>query len=135
MANKKALGPDGPPIEIYKRYGGALLPKLLEVLNWAAREGKLPTSMTEATIIVLRKEGKNQLEAASYRPISLLCSDVKILAKVLAARLNRIISKLIHLDQTDFIPDRFPSVNISRDEPNTHRSGSWQNMLSGKKCV
>lgn len=55
----------------------------------AAGEGKLPSSLTEATIITLPKEGKNQLEVTSYRPfISLLCSDVKILAKVLAAQLK-----------------------------------------------
>lgn len=47
----------------------------------------------------------------SYRPISLLCSDVKILAKALAARLNKIISKLIHTDQTGF---RSTSTNTRR---------------------
>lgn len=114
MANQKSLGLDGLPVEIYKRYGGMLLPKLLKVFNWVAGEEKLPLSMTEATIFVLPKEGKNQLETASYRPISLLCSDVKILAKVLAARLIRIISKLIHSDQTGFIPDRSVNANIRR---------------------
>lgn len=114
MANQKSPGSDGLPVEIYTKYGGMLLPKLLEVFNWAAGEGKLPPSMTEATIIVLPNEGKNQLETASYRPISLLCSDVKILAKVLAVRLNRIISKVIHSDQTGFIPDRSVNVNIRR---------------------
>lgn len=88
MAGQKASGPDGLQIEIYKTYGEVLLPRLLEVFNWAAEGGKLPASMSEATIIVLQKEVKNQLETASYRPISLLCSDVKILAKILAKRLN-----------------------------------------------
>lgn len=97
-----------------------LLPKLLQVFNGAMEEGRLPLSMTEAIIvgpsiiIVLAKQGKNHLETASYRPISLLCSDVKILAKVLAARLNKIIGKVIHPDQTGFIPDRSTSLNIRR---------------------
>lgn len=68
--------------------------------------------MTEATIIVLPKEGKDPPEVTSYRPISPLCSDVKILGKVLAARLNRIISKIVHPDQSEFIPDRATSANI-----------------------
>lgn len=75
---------------------------------------KLPASMLEATIIVIHKEGKDPLDTASYRPISLLCSDVKILAKALAARLNKIASKLIHPDQTGFVPNRSTSMNIRR---------------------
>lgn len=61
MANQKSPGLDGLPTEIYKRYESILLPKLLEVLNWAASEGRLPSSMTEATIIVLPKEGIDPL--------------------------------------------------------------------------
>lgn len=91
MANQKFPGPDGLPLETYKLYGEVLLPGLLKTLRWAVVEGRLPSSMSEATIIVLQKEGKDQLDASSYRPISLLCSDVKIVAKVLATRLNKCI--------------------------------------------
>lgn len=86
MANQKSPGPDSLPVETYKYYGEVMLPELLKVLNWAEAEGKLPISMTEATVIVLHKEGKDPLETTSYRPISLLCSDVKTLTKVMAAR-------------------------------------------------
>lgn len=88
--------------------------ELLEVLNWVAREERLPSSVTEVTIIVLLKEGKDPLRVASYSPISLLCMDVKIWANVLAARLNRTIQKLIHPEQSGFKPDRSTSVNIRR---------------------
>lgn len=114
MANNKSPGPDGLPTEIYKSYGEILLPELLKVFNWAKERGKLPPSMTEAIIIVLHKEGKDPLEPGSYRPISLLCSDVKILAKVLAGRLRKIIHKIVHQDQTGFIPNRATSMNIRR---------------------
>lgn len=99
MANRKSPGPNGLPVETYKQYGGVLLPELLKALRWAAVEGRLPSLTSEATIIVLHKEGKDQLDVvSSYYSISLLCSDVKILAKVLAARLNSCIQKLIHPD-------------------------------------
>lgn len=104
--------------EIYKRYGEVLLPELLKTLGWALTNGRLPTSMSEATIVVIPKEGKDQLEA-SYRPISLLCSDVKILAKILATRLNGCIQTLIHPDQLEFIPNRSTSINIRRVFLNT----------------
>lgn len=48
----------------------------------------------------------------SYRPISLLNSDQKILAKILASRLNTVIDKLVHSDQTGFIPDRSSFNNL-----------------------
>lgn len=69
MANQKSPGPDRLPIEIYKHYGEVLLPELLKTLCGAAEEGRLPSSMTEATIIVLQKEGKDQLDTSSYRLI------------------------------------------------------------------
>lgn len=75
-----------------------MLPELLRVLNWSAIGGDLPSSMMESTITVIPKEGKDSLNPASYRPISLLNSDTKILAKVLAARLNKVIQKLVHQD-------------------------------------
>lgn len=62
-----------------------MLPELLQVLNGALENGELPASMTEATIII-PKEGKDPIQPASYRPIPLLCADVKLLAKVLATR-------------------------------------------------
>lgn len=99
MSIQKSPGPDGLPLEIYKHYGEVLLPELLKALEWAAEGGRLPSSMMEANIIVIQKEGKDQLEVSSYRPISLLCSDVKIVARALATRLNKHISKLVHLDQ------------------------------------
>lgn len=93
MANQKSPGPDGLPVENYKYNGEVLLPELLKVLNWVVVKGKLPSSMTEATVIVLHKEGRDPLDTSLYRPISLLCSDVKILSQVLATRLNKIIQK------------------------------------------
>lgn len=114
LSGKKSPGPDGLPLEIYKQYGEVLLPELLEVLEEAAKEGRLPSSTTEANIVVIPKEGKDQSEVSSYRPISLLCSDVKIIARALASRLNKCIAKLVHLDQSGFIPGRSTSTNIRR---------------------
>lgn len=69
--------------------------------------------MMDSTIIPIHKEGKDPLDAASYRPIALLNTDIKILAKVLAARLNEVISKLIHPDQSGFIHGRTTITNVS----------------------
>lgn len=51
---------------------------------------------------------------ASYRPISLLQMETKILSKVLANRLRKHIASLIHPDQTGFVPGRQIYFNLHR---------------------
>ncbi|CAJ0960101.1 unnamed protein product [Ranitomeya imitator] len=114
MANGKAPGVDGFPAEIYKSLGEVLIPKLKAALEEATNGGRLPASMREATIVVIPKEGKDPTQPDSYRPISLLTIDVKLLAKVLAMRLTSVISGLIHSDQSGFMPDRSTAINLRR---------------------
>ena len=59
-------------------------------------------------IITLIHKGKNVSRAnlANWRPITLLNTDYKILAKVLAKRLNTVLTKLIANDQCGFIKGR-----------------------------
>lgn len=47
----------------------------------------LPPSMREANITLVVKKGKPPEECSSYRPISVLNADFKLLAKVLALEL------------------------------------------------
>lgn len=77
QANLKSPGTDGLPIEAYKYYGDVLIPELLKALGGELKGGHLPTLMLEATIIVLQKDGKDPLDVAAYRPISLLCTMPK----------------------------------------------------------
>lgn len=51
-------------------------------------------------------------EPASYGPISLLQSDIKILAKVLGRRLNTVIADVIHADQEGFMPNKSMAINL-----------------------
>lgn len=76
--------------------------------------GALPPSFNQACISLLLKKGKDPLDCASYRPISLLNTDVKILAKVLAHRLEDILPSVISPDQTGFIKGRHSFYNIRR---------------------
>lgn len=71
-------------------------------------------SMRQAIITLLLKKDKNSLECSSYRPVSLLKTDVKILAKVLARRLERVIPTIVSPDQTGFVKNRQSFFNIRR---------------------
>ncbi len=70
--------------------------------------------MYDANISLILKKGKDEMDPASYRPIALLNSDLKIFTKILANRLNKCITKIIHSDQTGFIPGHFSFFNVSR---------------------
>ncbi len=73
-----------------------LTPKL--VFNYALDENDSPHSWCEAIITVIHKEGKDPLECGSYRPISLLRNDVKILSSILANSMQKYLGKLINPD-------------------------------------
>lgn len=44
--------------------------------------------------------------------MALLCMDYKILSKVLATRVRKVMEQVIHVDQTYCVPGRMISVNI-----------------------
>lgn len=48
----------------------------------------------------------------SLRPISLINVDNKLLSKLLAARLEKLLPSIINTDQTRFIQNRFSLLNI-----------------------
>ncbi len=89
-------------------------PLLLEVFNDSLERGLLPTTFYLASISLLHKKGKDPLDPASYRPVSLLDVDNKILAKIMAIRLENVLPTIIHEDQTGFIKNRQMAHNIRR---------------------
>lgn len=70
--------------------------------------------MRKAIIVLIPKSGKDPRQPASYRPISLLQVDIKVLAKILANRINQVILSLIHAEQAGFMPGRNTSFNLRR---------------------
>ena len=114
MQRGKAPGPDGFPVEFYKKFSLKLIPLLLNMFKYSFEQTALPKSLTEALITVLLKPGKDPVDCSSYRPISLLNVDVKILSKILASRINTIISDIISNDQTGFVRGRHSFINIRR---------------------
>uniref|UniRef100_A0A8C5P6L6 Reverse transcriptase domain-containing protein n=1 Tax=Leptobrachium leishanense TaxID=445787 RepID=A0A8C5P6L6_9ANUR len=79
----------------------------MESLFASLRDGdKLHPHTLSATISVLKKPGKDDTDVRNYRPISLLNTDLKILAKIMANRLAPLLPALVHADQVGFIPGR-----------------------------
>lgn len=79
---------DGLSTESYSHYVDLHAPRLTTLFSEFAKLESLPESMEEAIIVLVPKPSKNPQECASYRPISLLNVDAKILAKGLASRFS-----------------------------------------------
>lgn len=110
----KSPGPDGFSTEWYRTFRSELVPTLLQTFNIALKDGKIPPTWRQATISVIPKEGKDRLDCGSYRPISVLNTDYKLYTSILAKRVEMILPKLIHTDQTGFIFQRQTHDNIRR---------------------
>lgn len=114
MQSNKSPGPDGYPTNFYKKFKEELTPILMKMFQESLKNGSLPPTLSQASISLLLKKDKDPTQCGSYRPISLLNVDVKILAKVLACRLERLLPKIISDDQTGFIKNRHSFSNIRR---------------------
>lgn len=114
MPNNKSPGPDGFPAEFYKHFWTILSPLFCRMLQESNQNSKLPLHMNSATISLILKPNKDPTLPSSYRPISLINVDTKIIAKTLALRLNTVIPTIIHPDQTGFIKNRHSTTNTRR---------------------
>lgn len=114
MPSNKSPGPDGFPCEFYKSFWPEISHILMPALQNLLDNGVAPESWRTASICLIPKKDKDPQECASYRPISLLNTDYKILAKILARRLETVLPHIIKPDQTGFIKARFGTDNIRR---------------------
>ena len=106
------MGPNGSRlgyIRIHRDLGGS---QCINVSRWI-----LPECLRTGVITLLEKKGKDRLDIANWRPITLLGIDYKLLTKTLGERLKLVLPGLIHQDQNGFVPggNIFFSAHTIRD--------------------
>ncbi|KAL4189281.1 hypothetical protein AMTRI_Chr08g164710 [Amborella trichopoda] len=105
LANDKAPCPNGFPIAPFKILWSTFRPNFMEFFEKFFHRGILHKAIN-ATFIALVPKVEGAKEIKDFYPISLLNSTYKILAKVLASRLQQGLPSVISPSQSAFIQDR-----------------------------
>uniref|UniRef100_A0A8P4KRJ8 Reverse transcriptase domain-containing protein n=1 Tax=Dicentrarchus labrax TaxID=13489 RepID=A0A8P4KRJ8_DICLA len=110
----KAPGPDGFGPEFYKTFSQEIVGPLTDMYLDSFTRGCLPPTLGIANISVILKRDKPSDMCGSYRPISLISVDSKLLSKLLARRLETLLPTLINPDQTGFVHGRYSTSNVRK---------------------
>ena len=108
----KTPGDDGFSVEFYEAFIDMLGGNLLDCHNEAFHENQLSISPRRGIISLISRSEENLNEITCWRPITLLNFDYKILARIIAMRIEPSLPSLIHSDQTGFIKGRYIGQNI-----------------------
>jgi hypothetical protein len=101
----KSSGPDEVNFGFFKEFWVELKTDVLRFVSDFHRNGKLTKGLNSTFIALIPKVDSPQ-RLNEFRPISLVGSLYKILAKVLANRLRMVIGSVISESQTAFMKDR-----------------------------
>ena len=104
FSKNKSPGIDGLTVDFYVTFWEQLKHMLLLVYEKSFSAGILPECLRTGVITLIEKKGKDRLDIANWRPITLLNADYKLLTKTLGQRLKKVLPNLIHKDQNGFIP-------------------------------
>ena len=90
LKNKKAVGNDGIPSEVYKFASERLLTIMSIFLSGCMLTGKLQSTLMHVVIIPLLKcKSKDPADVKNYRPIAIATALSMVLEEVLLSRLSR----------------------------------------------
>lgn len=113
MVSGLSSGQDALTADFSKHFRNILGLDFLQELLGCVKEGSLPASCRRAVISLLPKKGDLAL-LKNLRPVSLLCTDYKLLSKALSNRLKDWLELVVHFPVTRGIRKSCPiSVTLS----------------------
>ena len=106
MRKDAVPGDDGLTVKFYIKYWDLVKDLFFDSLQFAFENEKLSISQRRGLIKLIPKKDKDPLLVPSWRPITLLNVDYKMLTKLFSCRLAVFLPDLIHPDQKGFIKGR-----------------------------
>jgi len=100
----KSFGPDRSNFSFIKYYWVCLKEDFISLVNDFMVNGKWPRG-SNASFICLIPMTDNLQQLSDYRPMSLVRGVYKIVLKILAIRLKKVISKVIDIRQSAFLKE------------------------------
>ncbi|GJX31621.1 RNA-directed DNA polymerase, eukaryota, partial [Tanacetum coccineum] len=101
----KAPGPDGFTFGFYRRYWNLIECDVVNAVKWFFHHGRIPNGGNSSFITLIPKVSNANM-VKEFRPISLIGSVYKIVAKILANRLVMVLGDLVSDTQSAFVKDR-----------------------------
>jgi len=105
MQKDKAPGCDDIPTEFFQEFMSEVSPTLFQTFSTILRNGETSELINKGLIILIPKSG-DHARIGNWRPITLLGSLYKILAKTLAMRLQTFLPNIIRPSQIGFVEGR-----------------------------
>lgn len=105
VAGDKAPGPDGFPMAFFQCFWGMLKEDVMAFMREFHTRGRLSKGLVASFVTLIRKKSGAD-KVRDFRPISLIGSAYKILAKLLANRLRQVLQSIISLTQGAFVMGR-----------------------------
>lgn len=90
---------DEIPQIIFAKCAKSLSLPLAHIFNYSMLDSDLPSQWKKAKVIPILKPGKDPKNVGSYRPISLLCTPLKIMERLIKIKLNNF------LERNNLIPE------------------------------
>ncbi|GKA64535.1 RNA-directed DNA polymerase, eukaryota [Tanacetum coccineum] len=101
----KSSGPDGFTFDFYHHFWKLIENDVVDAVEYFFQHGSIPKGCNSSFIALIPKTRDANM-AKDFRPISLIGSLYKIIAKILADRLVVVLGDIINKVQSDFVADR-----------------------------
>ena len=114
LPNNKVPGSDGFTSEFYKFFWPDIKDLVFSSFQTSFNEGVVSIEQRRAVLTLLPKQNKDIRFLKNWRPLSLLNTDYKILTKLLAMRLQKVLPNIISEDQAGCLKGCYIGENIRK---------------------
>ncbi|CAI5480107.1 unnamed protein product [Closterium sp. Yama58-4] len=126
----KSPGQDGLPAEFFILHWDLLKEHVMGFVREFVETARMPEGISTAVTVLLHKKGDAD-QLGNYRPITLLTVMYKLVTKIMATRLKRVLGKVLSKEQHGFLPGKSlaDAVSVVADAVEAANGGSEDWLL------